>query len=123
VVRVRGTIETGRAGERIAAEYLTLRGYRIVRRNYRCGHLEVDLIAEREGCLAFVEVKTRRGAGFGEAVEAMGRRKIAYLRRAARTFLAAAVPWGGYREIRFDLIAVDVDFRRDTMLLRHIRGV
>lgn len=52
--------KTGDKGERRAARYLMLRGYRIIERNYTFGHKEVDLIARRGRTLAFVEVKTRK---------------------------------------------------------------
>lgn len=49
----------GVMGERRAALYLLLRGYRILERNYRTGHLELDLIAVRGRTILFAEVKTR----------------------------------------------------------------
>ncbi len=51
--------ELGRKGEAIAARFLERLGYRIERRNYRCGVGEIDLVASFEGYLVFVEVKTR----------------------------------------------------------------
>ena len=51
--------EIGDYGERIAARYLLLRGYAIKERNWRTGHMEVDLIAANLADIAFVEVKTR----------------------------------------------------------------
>src|SRR5205807_6725350 len=69
----------GRTGERLAAEELLRQGYRIVQQNFRCKHGEIDLIAEDEHDLIFVEVKTRRGNAYGlpeEAVTARKRQKI-----------------------------------------------
>ncbi len=53
--------QRGRWGEQRAAEALERAGFRIVARNWRCAEGEVDLVAEREGALYFVEVRTRRG--------------------------------------------------------------
>jgi hypothetical protein len=53
----------GASGERLAANWLEARGYQIIATNWHCAYGEADLIAEREGELIFVEVKTRRGAG------------------------------------------------------------
>lgn len=51
--------ELGKQGEQIAFDYLRKKGYKILERNYRFRHLEVDLIAEYDGFLVAVEVKTR----------------------------------------------------------------
>ena len=70
----------GRTGERLAAERLAASGYRILERNFRCRYGEIDLVAEHEADLVFVEVKTRRGAAYGlpeEAVTVHKQRKIA----------------------------------------------
>ncbi len=115
-------IDPGVIGERMAAGYLRLRGYRIVEQNYRAGHLEVDLIALDGYCLAFVEVKLRRGDSFGRAVEAVGAGKIRNLRKAARLYLSQEQR-PTVSEIRFDLVAVDLDSRRDMMVLTHIKGI
>ena len=61
----------GRLGERLAAERLLDCGYRILERNFRCQHGEIDIIAEDEHDLVFVEVKTRRGSAFGRPEEAV----------------------------------------------------
>ncbi len=53
------TKEIGELGEKIAVRYLRLRGYVIKDRNWRTGHMELDIIAARGNTLAFVEVKTR----------------------------------------------------------------
>ncbi len=69
----------GRTGERLAAEKLVMGGYRILERNFRCRYGEIDLVAEHEADLVFIEVKTRRGTGYGlpeEAVTLHKQRKI-----------------------------------------------
>ena len=55
--------DLGRWGEELAAAELTRRGWIVLARNYRLGHREIDLIARRGAVVAFVEVKTRAGAG------------------------------------------------------------
>ena len=69
----------GRTGERLAAEALMSKGYRILERNFRCRQGEIDLVAEDEQDIIFVEVKTRRGVSFGlpeDAVTIRKRRKL-----------------------------------------------
>ena len=50
---------TGRGGEDEACRYLADQGYAVIHRNYRIGHKEIDIIAENEKYIVFVEVKTR----------------------------------------------------------------
>ena len=57
--QLKTTKEIGAYGERIAARYLLLHGYRIKERNWYSGHMEIDIIAESLRSVAFVEVKAR----------------------------------------------------------------
>jgi putative endonuclease len=69
----------GDRGERMAAEHLERAGWTILARNFRLGHREIDLVARRGEVVAFVEVKTRAGLGYGhplEAITALKRREI-----------------------------------------------
>jgi len=97
----------GASGERVAANWLEARGYRIVARNWRCPYGEIDLIAEQDGELVFVEVKTRRGTSHGAPEEAITPAKRTRLIAAMQTYLAES----GTRDdqpFRIDVIAVDV---------------
>jgi len=53
--------EVGRLGEKIAAEFLAKKGYRILARNFRTRFGEIDLVAAKDGVLVFVEVKLKIG--------------------------------------------------------------
>ena len=53
------TKQIGDFGERIAVRYLRLRGYTVKERNWRSGHMEIDIIASNFNTIAFVEVKAR----------------------------------------------------------------
>lgn len=98
------THRSGRRFEALAAEHLTARGWRILARNYRFGHKEIDLIAARERTLAFIEVKGREGGDFGHPLEAITWRKRREILEVARHWMAE------HRErwavVRFDAIAV-----------------
>jgi putative endonuclease len=113
----------GTLGEKLAALYLQLGGCTILERNYRVEHVEIDLIVRDGPCVAFVEVKTRRSASFGDAIEAVSRDKVRNVRRAARRYLLSAPPEARASEYRFDLVALDCDFRGGVLTLRHIRGI
>lgn len=71
----------GKWGEDVAADYLMERGFEIVERNWRHGRKEIDVIAQREGKLYFVEVKTRHGEEWN-AEEAITAKKRALMWRA-----------------------------------------
>ena len=73
----------GRAGEDRAARYLESRGYVVLDRNWRIREGEIDLVVARRGELVVVEVKTRRGEGYGHPFEAIDRRKQARVWRLA----------------------------------------
>jgi len=97
----------GEAGERIAEAWLVQRGWRILDRRFRSGHRDLDLVAEREGVVAFVEVKARRGRSFGDPVEAVNWRKQRELTRSAWVWIAR---YGGAKQaFRFDVVGVLLD--------------
>ncbi len=75
------TNERGRVGEEHVGAYLTKRGWTVLERNYRVRGGEIDIIAERSGVVAFVEVKTRKFGSLAEgmdAVDAEKRKHIIY---------------------------------------------
>lgn len=94
----------GRAGEEAAAQVLIARGYRVLARNVRLGRGELDLVCEHDGEVVFVEVKARRGAGYGTPAEAVTAHK-------QRALLALAARYLGRRgradaACRFDVVEV-----------------
>ncbi len=78
----------GRSGEDEAARFLKARGFKILRRNYRCRFGEIDLVAADGETVVFVEVKTRSGSSFAEAAEAVNRKKMEHMTRASEFFLS-----------------------------------
>lgn len=99
----RSTVAVGRAGEEAAVRFLLQQGYRILQRNVRFRSGEIDLVAEENGTLVFVEVKTRSGSTYGTAAEAVTPQKQAQLVRLAWLYLAQN---GGERPCRFDVVTV-----------------
>ena len=78
----------GAWGEARAAEYLRGKGYRLLSLGYRTRYGEIDLIAANAQFVAFVEVKTRRDAGFAEAREFVDGRKRERIRATAEMWLS-----------------------------------
>ncbi len=95
----------GRLGEQDAEAWMIQHGYRIVQRNYSCRSGEIDRIAELDGILCFVEIKARANRAFGEAVEAVSRKKQRRIARAAAYYLARHPT---DQACRFDVIALDL---------------
>ncbi len=109
----------GSAGERLAAAWLEERGYRVLARNWRCPYGELDLVAEREGELVFVEVKTRRGTRLGAPEEAVTAAKRRHLVASAVAYLDAADDGAAERPYRIDVVAVDLAPSGKLLGLRH----
>lgn len=108
----------GKVGEQVAERWLRRQGWRVVQRRFRNGHRDIDLVVEREGTVAFVEVKARRGAEFGGPVEAVNWRKRKELTRSAHVWIDRH---GRAREhYRFDVVGVLVD--GDRVRVRHVEN-
>ena len=108
--------ELGATGERIAARWLRRAGWQLLASRFRCGHRDIDLIAERDGLVAFVEVKTRRSMACGGPVDAVGWRKQRELARSAQVWIDRhGKPDSAYR---FDVIGVVVEDAR--VRVRHV---
>ena len=112
----------GEVGEALAARYLVGRGARVLERNWRCLEGELDLvIAEPDGVVVAVEVKTRRGVGFGDPVEAVTPVKQQRLRRLLGQWLRQN-PDVGAAGLRIDVVGVLIRPGRPVQV-RHITGV
>ncbi len=96
---------SGAWGEELALRYLTDQGYVLIERNYRTRYGELDLILRHEDTIVFVEVKLRRGTGFGHPLEAVTPRKQASIRSLARQYLLDRRP-GFFDELRFDVVGI-----------------
>jgi len=99
--------DTGILGERLACDFLGKNGYNILETNYRCSEGEIDIIAEQEETLVFVEVRTKRSEQFGSPEESITPAKMERLR-------AVAAHYGQNREglpasWRIDVVAIQLD--------------
>lgn len=98
-----GHNELGKNGENQAAAYLEAQGYVIRHRNWRSGKKELDLVAEKDGELVVVEVKTRQNLNYGLPQEAVGERKT---RRIVDSTDAYLRKFGLDLPVRFDIITL-----------------
>lgn len=100
---MRTTNSIGKLGETIASTHLTCQGFKILEKNWRFGHKEIDLIAEKEGFTIFVEVKTREDFFPSRLEEYINRRKQKHIIEAANQYIQLHDLDG---EVRFDVIAI-----------------
>lgn len=90
--------------EMLAERRLTAAGYRILDRNFRTRSGELDFVAEENGVVCFVEVKGRRGKGFGLPAEAVTGEKRRRIFRTAEAWLARERR--GNVPCRFDVVSI-----------------
>jgi putative endonuclease len=88
----------------LAERRLTAAGYRILDRNFRTRSGELDFVAEEDGVVCFVEVKGRRGKGFGLPAEAVTGEKRRRIFRTAEAWLARERR--GDVPCRFDVVSI-----------------
>lgn len=110
----------GRAGEDAACAYLEGQGFTTLERNFRTRNGEIDIIVRRGSLLVFVEVKARRGKAFGEPEESVTPAKVRKIRMVATEYLAGEGRARG--EVRFDVVAVEIDSGGRATGLRHIEA-
>jgi putative endonuclease len=97
--------ELGRIGEDHAARFLTSRGYKIRERSFRLGRgAEADIVAEHNGVLVFVEVKSRTAEDEFAPRDQVNPRKQRQVTRAADAYLRTRER--KERETRFDIVEV-----------------
>ena len=101
-----GNTEIGEKGEKLAAEYLAAKKYKIVRMNWRYKHKEIDIIAYDGDWLVIVEVKLRSSDYYGDPSEFVTKKKQRYLIEAAEAYLET-IP--SAPEVRFDIVGITGD--------------
>jgi putative endonuclease len=113
----------GRLGEKLAADHLVRRGYRIIDRNYRTRWGELDIVAYDGTTLAFCEVKTRRMAGVQrDPLESVRWNKRTRIRKMASRWLVERTDRPRADELRFDAIGVTFDLSGRLVRLEHLEG-
>ena len=93
----------GQEGENIATKYLIDKGYIILKRNFRWGHAEVDIIAKFNSQLVVVEVKTRNTSKYGDPEQSVSLKKQQLLTQATEAYLISN---NLDLTIRYDIISI-----------------
>lgn len=82
-------------------------GYFILDRNYRNRYGEIDIIAKKDKCLIFIEVKTRTNLDYGDPLETINKLKISRIKRLA-SFYIASNKLSGFNP-RFNVISIIIN--------------
>ena len=111
---------TGKKGEALAVQYLKDQAFRILFTNYRCLYGEIDIVAQKNSKLHFVEVKTRKSSNYGTPVEAYTFKKRQKILRAVWNYLDEYYPENTFRPyFQIDLVAIMLDINDEIKDLRY----
>lgn len=109
----------GIIGEKIAQKFLRNNGYKILETNFYTKMGEIDIIAEKDNCIIFVEVKTRTSLKFGAPAMAVDLNKRKRIKNSAKVFLY--INKLENRIVRFDVIEVFINEGKCN--INHIEGI
>ena len=100
--------QLGQEKEEMACLYLENNGYKILENNFRCKIGEIDIIAKKDMCLVFVEVKYRSSNKYGYSIEAVNKKKQITIRKVAEFYVTTRYKKSDIM-CRFDVIGIDGD--------------
>ena len=112
--------DVGILGEKLAGDFLKKRGYHIWQCNYRCSEGEIDIVAEHEDYLVFIEVRTKKSLEFGSPEESITPAKMKRLRAVAahyrQTHDNLPSSW------RIDVVAIELGRREEVSRIELIEN-
>lgn len=101
-------VRIGSLAEDAAVNFLQQHQLLVLKRNFRCKHGEIDLIAKDNDFLVFIEVRYRKNAAYGSAAESIDNRKQLKIQNAAQFFMQKH-SWAQKVQCRFDVIVMSKD--------------
>lgn len=104
----------GKDSEQQALTYLKQQGLSLVSQNFHSRQGEIDLIMTERECLVFIEVRFRKTATYGSAIESVTRQKQARIIHTAQVFLQQHP--GSYSSYRFDVVAINPGASQNKMV-------
>ena len=107
----------GNTAEDLAAQYLRAKGYAILKRQYRTKFGEIDLVARLGDEIVFVEVKARKGTGFGHPEESVTETKLEKISAAGHQYLSK------YPAESFRIDVISITYKNDVPQIVHFEGV
>ena len=113
-------VRRGRRGEQLATRFLKRNGFRILDRNWCNGRYELDIVAEKQGCVVFVEVRGRTWNSLQSGFDSVGYKKKRSIQRASVAYRRSH---RGIKSYRFDIISIDWDDKGKMQALTHYENV
>lgn len=95
---------TGKIAEQLACDHLQSHKLKLIAKNYHCRRGEIDLIMQEQSTLVFIEVRYRKSARFGSALESVTPKKQQKIIFTAEHFIASHKH--SYQQYRFDVVAI-----------------
>ncbi len=105
----------GSYGEKMAVKYLIINNYAIKHVNFRCKLGEIDIIAEKDNIIVFIEVKTRKNKKYGYPCESVTKRKQQKIIKTAQFYINKNNVKD--KQFRFDVIEI---FMGNSNNINHI---
>ena len=100
--------QTGKLGEEIAKEYLKNNGFKILETNFRFSKIsEIDIIAQKQNILHFIEVKTRTSNICGNPLEAITKSKLNSIFSCAKFYLSKTNY--NYKKVQIDALGIIIN--------------
>ena len=110
--------DKGKFGEKLAKGFLTEKGYKIIKENFRTKFGEIDLIAEKDNQIIFIEVKYRTNPQFGKAEDTINPIKLKKIYNTAQIFLNCYKT--NIKNFRIDIIAIN---NFDKLEINHYQNI
>lgn len=106
------TLHIGKKGEELAIKHLLTYRYTVKDRNFRTRFGEIDIVAEKDCTIYFVEVKTRVGISKGKPYEAVTRRKLQHLKNASELYVLK----NKLKNYKLSLMVISIVLKKDLTI-------
>lgn len=102
--------QSGHDAEKVVADYLKKLGYKIVDINWRTKVCEIDIVADKDGCMYFVEVKSRASLSQGDGFSYITPKKLQSMHRAAEVWVSQQHYSGEYVLAAASIVDGEIEF-------------
>jgi len=113
--------KSGKEGEDLAVLFLKNKGYKIIETNYKISGVEIDIIAEKEDTISFIEVKTRKSDDYGFPEEYVNRAKKRRIIRGAKLFFSNN-KYGKYLDYDISMDVISITYGTEKHDIEFIEG-
>ncbi len=113
--------KVGQFGEKLACNYLIRKGYKVLAKNIKISYQEIDIIAQKNKNIIFIEVKTRTSDKLGKANESFSPQKMKNLHFSIENYIYKNKI--SEKFISIDLISVDINKYKKIANIKHYKDV